>query len=116
MTQISELMYANDIKLYKKVENVEDTAAGRLKCVNCVWSERNDVPFNVKKCSYVTFTLKRNPILTSYYIGKTQPFLITGGKGPGHDSRIWTKKHVSQVMGKAKRMIGCIDIVAISRI
>lgn len=60
-------MYADDVKLYKTVNNVGDAGELQMDIDSMAeWADRNKFIFNTEKCAVITYTLKRYPIKFEY--------------------------------------------------
>jgi len=61
------LLYADDLKLFMEIQTNLDAAKLQNDLDTLAsWSTENSLPFNVQKCSKISFTLKNTPINTSY--------------------------------------------------
>ena len=59
------LLFADGIKLFLKLTALSDCQKLQADLVNLFhWSLMNDLPFNVEKCSFITFS--RSSLITEY--------------------------------------------------
>lgn len=104
-------LFADDLKLSKKVESIED-AEELQKDLNAVveWSDRNQLFFNCSKCSVMTFSLNRNPILYDYSMSGVvlNRNSILKDLGVLFDSKLTFIHHINSMVGGAFRMLGFI--------
>lgn len=61
------LLYADDLKLFKQIDNINDSLQLQKDIdIICDWSVQNKLPFNVNKCSIMTYSRAKNPKLHVY--------------------------------------------------
>lgn len=101
------LMYADDVKMYRSIEHHTDFESlqrdlDRLAC----WSIENRLSLNVGKCTYTTFTRKKQ--YTKYEYAITGKKLTRSDKvrdlGILLDRELTFHDHIESVMSRAKRM------------
>lgn len=104
-------LFADDLKIYKKVETRADVALiqgdlGRIE----VWCRSNNMELNSGKCSFVRFTRKLNAIPSVYGI-KSQPLEeLTEIRDLGviMDNKLKFTSHIKSVTTKAAQMLGFV--------
>ena len=105
------LLYADDLKLYRKMTSLHDAAALQrdLDRVNN-WCQRNAMQLNVAKCETITFTRRAVPDLVTvdYAITSQRLRRVNNVKDLGiHiDSRLTFKPQVNHVVSWGKSMLG----------
>lgn len=105
------LLYADDLKLYKCVNNLLD--AIQLQCdLNAIveWCGKNCLQINIKKCFYVCFGRIRSMVLMEYYILGSLINQVTEVLDLGvlFDSKLLFNAHVDYIMPKAYAILAFI--------
>jgi Reverse transcriptase (RNA-dependent DNA polymerase) len=105
------LLFADDLKLFKNIRTVDDCRALQVDLDTlCTWCVSNNLPLNLKKCNYTTYTLNRNII--SYHYNMNNCMLENNPTpkdlGVLFDSRLSFTPHINQTISSAKRMLGLI--------
>lgn len=74
------------------------------------WCDRNRLQLNVAKCKFISFNVKRNPLLTTYYIGDTplEQVYQVNDLGVTLDSKLKFNLHVDNIFRKSIRMLGFV--------
>ena len=105
------IMYADDVKLYRRVESSADCATLQLDLDHlCDWSRTWRLNLNPTKCNSISFTLRTSPIVHSYTIdGHTlRRCEQVRDLGVTLDTKLTFAPHVDATIAKANRMLGLI--------
>jgi ribonuclease P/MRP protein subunit RPP40 len=105
------LQLADDLKISRKIETVEDCLALQNDIDMLVnWCTENRIKLNVKKCSVLTTTLKPNALLFKYDVGGDELTRVTSKKDLGviFDNKLNFNEHIDAITRKAYRMLGFI--------
>jgi hypothetical protein len=107
------LLYADDLKLFKIVNTVEDARALQADLYELVvWCASNLMELNVKKCETITFSRKPadRQISTAYVIGQDtlERIDVVRDLGVLMDTKLSFKQHIDHVISKAKLILGFI--------
>ncbi|KAJ3640833.1 hypothetical protein Zmor_027371 [Zophobas morio] len=111
LLRCSCLAYADDVKIYNNISSIVDTALLQSDLDKIVqYSSENKLFLNTKKCYYVTFTRKLQPIVTSYGIGLESLERKTSIKDLGviFDSELTFNDHIKCVSSSASKSLGFI--------
>lgn len=105
------LMYADDTKIYKKIQN-------QLDCINlqadldrlALYYDKNRLGINIGKCSFVSLTRKKIPTKFQYQINGIQITKVDSIKDLGVtiDEKLSFSEHVDKIVGKAYKSLGFI--------
>ena len=102
-------MYADDLKIYKIVNDVED-AYGLQEDLERLdqWAFRWGMSLHPDKCKSLTITLKRNPINFPYKLNNVVLEKVCHQKDLGViiDSKLNFCQHVNYIVMKANRLLG----------
>lgn len=105
------LLYADDIKVFKIVNSVEDCLSlqddlNRLQN----FAERNGLAFNVSKCKLLQYTKCTNRICYDYTLNNVVIEKVTSTKDLGvtFDSQLSFNDHTSNVIQSSLKMLGFI--------
>ena len=105
------LLYADDLKIYRKVSAVDDCASLQADLDSLWrWASENRLPFSVTKCQVVTFTRSFSPIIASYNIGGNALHRCSSVKDLGvtfQDNWKFTI-HIEEVCNKALSRLGFV--------
>ena len=111
LSDCSFLMYADDLKLYSEISEIDD-------CVNLqrnidlltLWCNENKLDLNIKKCKVMTFSRLRNNIKFTYSISGQTLDLVETMKDLGvhFDTKLKFIHHTDRIISKANRMLGFI--------
>ena len=106
-----KLLYADDLKLFLAVRSVEDCRQLQ-DFVNrfAEWCFINNLTISVSKCSIITFTRSKAPIVYEYMIEGSQLERVTVVKDLGVelDTKLTFQHHYSSILSKANRNLGFI--------
>ena len=103
------LVYADDFKMYQMVKSVAHCQM--LQSVIDVfvnWCGRNSLTISAKKCTVISFTRKKIPILWNYCIGNeiVERSNVVKDLGVLLDSELNFRDHYSNIISKASRNLG----------
>lgn len=106
------LLFADDFRLAKRVDNIEDGAAlQHALSLLSEWCSDNRMILNVKKCQMITFTRKKRPIVIQYSLDGETLTRIHNVKDLGvtldHDLKFNT--HYVNIKNKAMKNLGFIQ-------
>ena len=105
------LMFADDVKLYSRIDTTADTVFLQQQLANlCCWSAKWRLNLNPSKCKVLTITLRRAPILSMYVIGGEQLERVTVMRDLGVflDEKLTFSDHVDVIVRKANRVLGML--------
>ena len=104
-------MYADDIKLYHRVNCTADADAlqddlNRL----AAWSRVCRLKLNPSKCNVISFTLRKSPIMHDFSLNGTvlERRCETRDLGVVLDAKLTFASHVDSAVSKANRMLGLL--------
>ena len=103
------LMYADDVKIFRRVENLSD---GQMLqddlCRLTSWSDKWGLSLNPAKCKSFTMTLRRAPVRTHYFIHdmELEHVLEMRALGVILDAKLTFATHVSHIVTRANRALG----------
>lgn len=109
------LSYADDLKMFLKIHSIADCGFLQQQLDHFAdWCFLNRMVVNPKKCSIITFTRKRQPIIFDYCLLGTTIDRVNQVKDLGVilDSKLTFKPHVSYIVDKASRTLGFIFRIA----
>ncbi|XP_058449397.1 uncharacterized protein LOC131429340 [Malaya genurostris] len=109
------LVYADDLKLFHIIRSEEDCMAlQRQVDVFSDWCTRNRLTLSISKCSVISFTRKKEPILWRYTIfGEfLERVSIVRDLGVVLDSQLSFRDHYSHIIAQANRNLGFIFKIA----
>lgn len=105
------ILFADDTKIFKKIRTVDD-------CLNlqsdldrlCNYCETNKLSLNVDKCSFISFTRKKHPIIFNYKLCNINLNKVTEVRDLGVtlDCELLFSTHVNKITTKAYKMLGFI--------
>ena len=102
-------MYADDVKLLRRIRSPDDavTLQADLDILSS-WSTVWKLKLNPAKCKFITFTLRKKPVLTSYSIGNVTLDRVSEMRDLGVilDSKLNFASHIDDVVGRANRALG----------
>lgn len=105
------LMYADDLKIYSRINNVSDSEAlqNDLNKLH-KWSTENKLSFNINKCYVLQFTRKKNKINFTYRINENILSMVTEMRDLGvtYDLQLNFKTHMANITNKALKMYGFV--------
>ena len=105
------LLYADDVKLFNRVESDEDAAFLQMDLDRlCDWSKTWKLYLNPTKCQTITFTLKTNPSKSSYTLDGHEPVRCQEVRDLGVtlDVKLTFAQHVDATVRKCNRMLGLL--------
>ena len=105
------LAYADDLKLFARVDSVDDAAALQRDLDSFAsWCEVNRMVLNPRKCQVVTFCRKHFPITFDYCLGDSVVDRSNEVKDLGVllDAKLTFNQHVSYITAKASRQLGLL--------
>nr|CAH7748267.1 unnamed protein product [Callosobruchus chinensis] len=105
------LLYADDLKLYKTIENLTDCK--KMQCdLNMLtdYCTRNDLLLNITKCYSITFTKKKNIIPYTYQINNININSVSEIRDLGVtlDSKWSFNTHIDKTLNNSNKMLGFI--------
>lgn len=103
------LMYADDLKLFRRVRTPEDSAALQADLDKlCTWSETWKLKLNPIKCKAISFTLRKNPVHFDYKLHNVtlERVSVMRDLGVLLDSKLTFGPHVDGVVQCANRALG----------
>jgi hypothetical protein len=109
------LAFADDIKLFKRIQSVDDCIALQSDIkVLTDWCTNNNMSLNTKKCQVINFTKKRNVLVFQYNILNIplEHVDIVRDLGVWFDSKLSFRTHYDTIIMRARRMLGFINRVA----
>lgn len=105
------LLFADDLKLFFEIKHQTDCQLLQ-RDINSVldWSKRNKLMFNEDKCSVLTFTRGRDPIVYRYRIGNEEIVRNSSIKDLGVllKGDLTFSEHISATCAKAYRLLGFV--------
>ena len=105
------LLFADDLKVFYKVSSPADTSLLQDDLHRIMsWSSMWRLYFNFSKCSVLSLSLKKKPILCDYTLGDNVLNRVAVQKDLGIlvDSRLTFVPHVDSIIKKANRMCGLV--------
>lgn len=105
------LMFADDLKIFMPVHDVLSVSyLQNILSYLCLWCCLNELPLNVNKCTVITFSRSRSPLLFEYFLyGEV---LIRSNSvsdlGVILDSKLEFKLHMDHTIAKASKMWGLV--------
>ena len=81
LRNVEFLLYADDLKLYKRITSIYDKI-DLQDSLNLfyIWCLANDLDLNIGKCKTITFSRAKNYIMGSYFINDTQLEIVSSMK------------------------------------
>lgn len=105
------MMYADDLKIFARVSNVEDQQLLQLD-INSIfdWCNVNDLCLNINKCKCFSITRKRTTLMQNYHINNVLLERVTEFKDLGVilDSKLCFNQHIDYCTSKASSMLGFV--------
>ena len=105
------LMFANDVKLYGKVDSEADAKLLQSQLDNlCKWSETWRLTLNPAKCNVLTLTLRRKPVIRPYSIGGVVLDRVSAMRDLGVvlDEKLTFSDHIDRTVTKDNRALGLL--------
>lgn len=103
------LMFADDVKLYRRVDSVQDVAALQADLDKlCAWSADWGLTLNPAKCKVLTVTLRSKPVESAYGINGSEIDKVTSMRdlGVSLDTKLTFGSHIDEIISKANRALG----------
>ena len=104
-------MYADDVKLYRSIDNSSDCAGLQSDLDRlCVWAKTWRLNLNASKCKSISFTLRSSPIVHLYTIGGQHLERCDQVRDLGVllDTKLTFAAHIDATVSKANRMLGML--------
>ena len=105
------LMFADDVKIYRKITCTDDTDLlqedlNRL----CKWSQVWKLTLNPTKCKSFRMSLKKSPIVRTYFVGNTALEHVDTIRDLGVilDQKLTFQPHIDCIVKKANRVLGLL--------
>ena len=105
------LLYADDLKIYRCIESVDDCEKIQDDLDNLIsWCNLNGMEFNTKKCKVITFHRKSNIIEFKYVISGDILERVNSIKDLGvlFDGGLSFNEHVNFITSKALKLLGFV--------
>lgn len=114
LIQSNILLYADDLKIFSKVKDINDSRTLQMDIETIVnWCRNNNLQINISKCNVISFTRKREVSLQyfNYNIRGNTLNRVCAIKDLGvtFDSKLTFENHVNNITSKAYRMLGFIS-------
>lgn len=107
----TRLVYADDLKIFGNIQSVEDSN-GLQQLLNTFqdWCRWNQMTISAQKCSFISFTRKKNPIYCVYDMcgAPIERAYVVKDLGVLLDTELTFKEHYSYIIAKANRNLGFI--------
>lgn len=105
------LMFADDLKIFRVIRDVDDCHALQhdLSVVEH-WCLENNLPLNINKCCYMTFSNKVNNTTLNYELGGSPIVKCSSIKDLGvtYDPKLSFTTHIDQICTNAIKVLGFI--------
>lgn len=105
------LMFADDVKIFKTIHNLEDCHNLQADLNNLVkWSDENQLPLNIDKCQIISYTLKSHEINFNYNINNVNLLRVSEVRDLGVllDKKLNFKEHIENICKKGFRLLGFV--------
>ena len=109
--QTHSLLYADDVKLYCRVDGDSDVRHLQLQLDQlCRWSRTWGLSLNPLKCKVLTLSLRRKPTVGEYTVGGValERVSVMRDLGVHLDEKLTFGDHVDATVRKANRMLGLL--------
>ena len=106
------LLFADDFKLYTRIDSFDDVRDLQADIDRlCQWSTAWQMNLNPAKCSVLSLTLRKKPIIGTYTIGSERIERVHEMRDLGViiDEKLTFSAHIDVVMKKAKQGSGSSD-------
>lgn len=107
----SRLFYADDLKIYSVIRRPEDTSnLQRMLDIFQHWCNRNRMTLSINKCSVISFTYKKNPVIVDYSLNNTTLLRVQQicDLGVILDTKLTFNDHMTSTISRANRQLGFI--------
>jgi len=111
LNDVDHLFFADDLKIYAKVTNIEDAFFLQNKLNNLLnWCSINKLILNVDKCKVITFSRKKRTIHFDYLLNGSKLSRVAQILDLGIllDEGLFFSPHYEVLIGKANQMLGFI--------
>lgn len=106
------LMYADDLKIFKNIESIDDCHLLQSDINNLVTWSKSNLKFNVKKCAVMTYTRKTGPGILNFNYNMDGAVLCRKSTfkdlGVVFDSKLYFSDHVLATCKAAYSVLGFI--------
>lgn len=105
------LLFADDLKIYKSIENENDSNKLQADINNVYrWSVENDLFFNIKKCCFITYTRNKAYLRTSYSMNNEslERVYFVKDLGVTIQHNLTYHKHIFNITNDALKNLGFI--------
>lgn len=105
------LLFADDLKIYREIKSLDDLIKLQEDINNLYkWSVENKLPFNISKCSIVTYSRAKAPIHFEYKMGNLTINRVSQILDLGilFKSDLNFNEHIFNICSKASRNLGLI--------
>jgi hypothetical protein len=102
-------MFADDIKIYRTVNNMLDAKLLQVDLDGIVkWCKVNDMSLNVVKCFHISYTKKKCPVLANYSLDNKKLSKVHEIRDLGVllDSKLNFASHVDLIIKKSAKLLG----------
>ena len=109
--QTNSLMFADDVKLFCRVDGDNDVGHLQLQLDQlCRWSRAWGLSLNPSKCKVLSLSLRRKPIVGEYTVGGVVLDRVSVMRDLGVllDEKLTFGDHVDATVRKANRMLGLL--------
>lgn len=107
----TRLLYADDLKIFLRIRSIQDCKElQRLIDVFQGWCSRNLLLVSISKCSVISFTRRKTPIVWSYTMcgEPLERTSVVKDLGVLLDAKLSFTDHYSSIISKANRNLGLI--------
>jgi len=105
------LLYADDLKIFKSIHSPSDNLSLQ-EDLNSLWewSLKNQLPFSISKCHFVSFSRKLDPLRFSYTLGGN---LLNNEKkmldlGILFSDKLDFNDHIINIADRSSKMLGFV--------
>lgn len=113
--KVPRLSFADDLKMFLMIRSIEDCRFLQKQLLNFAdWCSTNRMIVNPKKCSVISFCRKKDPVCFKYRLPEAEIERVSHVKDLGVilDAQLTYKQHISYIVDKASRTLGCIFRIA----
>jgi hypothetical protein len=110
-TDMNVLLFADDLKLYSKVSNIQDCFNIQRNLDNLYdWCVTNHLYLNIEKCQYIQFGRGKNRLSFDYTINgeKLEKIAKIKDLGVVFDDKLSFIEHINEITGAAMRTLGFV--------
>lgn len=105
------LLYADDLKMYAQINSIEDCVSLQSDIASLVdWCSQNSMSLNVKKCSTISFTRVKKPILFQYNVDGfiLERRQVVRDLGVMFDGKLSFTHHYDTTAAKCRQLLGFV--------